>query len=205
MKKFLVIAMACVTIFGFSAAAGAQGFEAGAKLGYATLGGDKGDALDGAFSGGLFLGYNYNPNISTQLSWLWHRHKTSDDASAIANLLASAEFGTPTLADIRLTMNQFDLNATYSFPMEMVTPYLLAGVGLDYWKLDGKAIQGQFAAKTDETFWDFGVNLGGGLNFAVTEQIKIGGEVIYSYVFDEFDDSMWNFLVTGAYGFSTGM
>jgi opacity protein-like surface antigen len=204
-KKFFVIAMACITIFGFSAAASAQGFEAGAKLGYQTLNGDKGDALDGAFAGGLFLNYVFSPNVTLQGEWMWSRHKTSDDASAIANLLTSVEFGAPTLADIRLTMNQFDINAYYRFPLERVTPFLLAGVGLDYWKLDGKAIQGQFAAKTDESFWDFGVNIGAGLDFTVTEQIKLGGEAIYSYIFDEFDDSLWNFFVTGSYGFSTGM
>ena len=102
-------------------------------------------------------------------------------------------------------MNQFDLNAYYKFPMETVTPYLLAGVGLDYWKVDWKRIVGTFSDSTDETFWDFGVNVGGGLDFAVTDQIKIGGEVIYTYVFDEYDGGFFNFLATGSYGFSTGM
>ena len=88
--------------------------------------------------------------------------------------------------------------------MEKVTPYLLAGVGFDYWKIDGKAIQGAFAASTDESFWDFGVNVGGGLDFAVAENVKIGGEITYSYIFDEFDSGLFNFVGSVAYSFSTG-
>lgn len=205
MKKVLAIALMGVALFGFSAGASAQGIDGGVKLGYASLSGDWGDAFDGGFSGGVFLQNTFNPNVSLQVSWLWHRHKANDDLNALTNALTSVELGTAALSDVRLTMNQFDLNAYYRFPMETVTPYLLAGVGLDYWKLDWKAIVGQFDASTDETFWDFGVNVGGGLDFAVTEQIKIGGEIIYTYVFDEYDDGFFNFLATGSYGFSTGM
>jgi len=203
MKKFLAVALTCAMLFGFSTAVSAQGIDAGVKLGYQTLAGDAGDAFDGAFAWGLYGAYSINPNVSLVGSWTYSKHKTGDDASAIANLYASLELGTPTLADIRLTMNQFDINAQYRFPLEKVTPYLLAGVGLDYWKLDGKAIQGVFAASTDETFWDFGVNIGGGLDFAVTEQIKLGGEITYSYIFDEFDGGLFNFFGTISYGFST--
>ena len=202
MKKFLALAVSCVALFGFAAGAGAQGFDAGVKLGYADLAGDAGDAFDGAFAGGIYLNYSYNPNIAAQLSWLYHKHDQSDELNALTDFLASEELGVPALADIRLVMNQFDLNGIYKFPMNQLTPYVLAGVGLNYWKLDGKVIVGGFDAKDDESFWDFELNVGGGLNFAVTPQVKVGGEFIYTYVFDEFDEGTYSILGTISYGFA---
>jgi opacity protein-like surface antigen len=204
MKKFLTVVLACTMLFGFSAAASAQGFDAGVKLGYQTLTGDAGDTFDGAVAWGLFGTYSFNPNIALVGSWTYSKHKTGDAADAGTDFLTSLALGTPTLADVRLKMNQFDVNAQYRFPMEKVTPYLLAGVGLDYWKVDWKAIQGAFDASADESFWDFGVNVGGGLDFAVAENIKIGGEIVYSYIFDEFDGGLFNFLGAVSYGFKTG-
>jgi len=203
MKKFLAVALTCTMLFGFSAVASAQGFDAGVKLGYQTLTGDWGDAMDGAFAGGLYGAYSLSPNVSLVGSWTYSKHKTGDDASALANLFTSLALDAPTLADVRLKMNQFDINAQYRFPLEKVTPYLLAGVGLDYWKLDWKAIQGIFDAKTSESFWDFGINVGGGLDFTVAENVKIGGEITYSYIFDEYDSGLFNFVATASYGFST--
>ena len=203
MKKILTVALACTMLFGFSAAASAQGVDVGAKVGYQTLTGDWGDAFDGALAYGLYGSYSFNPNVSIVGSWTYSKHKTGDSASALANIFTSLALGTPTLADVRMKMNQFDINGQYRFPMEKVTPYLLAGVGLDYWKVDWKAIQGAFDASADESFWDFGVNVGGGLDFAVAENVKIGGEITYSYIFDEFDGGLFNFLATAAYSFST--
>ena len=204
MKKFLTVALACTMLFGFSAAASAQGFDLGAKVGYQSLTGDWGDAFDGALAYGVYGSWGFNPNVSLVGSWTYSKHKTGDSASALANIFSSLALGTPTLADVRMKMNQFDVNAQYRFPMEKVTPYLLGGVGLDYWKIDGKAIQGAFSASTDESFWDFGVNVGGGLDFAVAENVKIGGEVTYSYIFDEFDGGLFNMVGTVSYGFATG-
>lgn len=204
MKKFLAVALTLAMVFGLSAAASAQVFDAGVKLGYQTLMGDKGDVTDGALAWGLYGAYSFTPNVSLVGSWTYSKHKTEEDAAALANAFTSVVFGTPTLADVRLTMNQFDLNAQYRFALEKATPYLLAGVGLDYWKIDWKAIQGVFDASTDESFWDFGINVGGGLDFAVTPQVKLGGEIIYSYIFDEFDDGLFNFLATASYSFNTG-
>jgi opacity protein-like surface antigen len=203
MKKFIVIAMACVALFGFTATANAQ-YEVGTKLGYADATGDWGDAFDGAFAGGLYLNYNVKPNVTIQGSWMWHRHKTNDDASAFLNAVSSLDLGLPSLADVRLTFNQFDINAYYKFPMDKVTPFVLAGVGLDYWKIDGKQIVGEFDTNTEETFWDFELNVGGGLDFKITEQVKLGGEIVYTYVFDEFDSGFWSYLATLSYGFGMG-
>jgi opacity protein-like surface antigen len=204
MKKFLAVALTCTMLFGFSAAASAQGFDAGVKLGYNTLTGDNGDAFDGAFSGGLYGMYHFTPNIALQGSWLYHKHDNSDDLQAAGDFLFSLGLGTPTLSDIRLTVNEFDLNGYYFFPLEApVRPYILGGVGLYYSKIDFKAIQGAFSADTDDSFWDFGLNIGGGLDFAVTERVKIGGEIIYTYVFDELDGGFFNFLATIGYGFTT--
>ena len=90
MKKFLTVVLACTMLFGFSAAASAQGFDAGVKLGYQTLTGDWGDAMDGAFAGGLYGAYGLSPNVSLVGSWTYSKHKTGDDASALANLDVAA-------------------------------------------------------------------------------------------------------------------
>ena len=203
MKKFLAVALTGAMLFGFSTAVSAQGSDVGAKVGYQTLTGDWGDAFDGDVAWGVYGAYSINPNVSLVGSWTYSKHKTGDNADALTNIFSTLALGTPTLSDVRLKMNQFDINAQYRFPLEKATPYLLAGVGFDYWKIDWKAIQGAFSANTDESFWDFGVNVGGGLDFAVAENVKIGGEITYSYIFDEFDSGLFNFVGTISYGFNT--
>ena len=102
-------------------------------------------------------------------------------------------------------MNEFDVNAKLAYPMQPVTPYLLAGLGLYYWKIDGKEIVGEFDRKRDETFWDWGINFGGGASLPLTEEWTLGAEVIYTRVFDEFDDSFINWLLTASCRFTLGL
>ena len=70
-------------------------------------------------------------------------------------------------------------------------------------ELDGKIIILTDFDKTDEeSFWDLAVNFGGGIDFTVTEQVNLGAEIVYSYIFGDFDDGLFNFLATASYGFS---
>jgi len=212
MKKLLTLTLSCAMLLTLSAGTSAQTLDAspaptldaGIKLGYASLTGDKSDAFDGAVSGGIFVNYDISPIFAVQGSWLWHKHDATEDANKVTNFLASESIGLPALTDVRLTMNDFDVNGKFSYVMPPVTPYLLAGFGLHYWKVDGKTIIGDFDRKQDETFWDFGINFGGGVAYDVTEQVTIGGEIVYTYIFDEFGDGYFNFLATASYGFSLG-
>ena len=216
MKKYLLGTAISAVILACSVTASAQGlvavdhylpFEAGIKAGYTTLTGDFGDAFDDAFSGGLYLNYNYLPSLTFQGSWIYHKHDNNEDAQEALDKIASKKLGMPALTDVRLTMNEFDVNAIYTIPvgMEGIRPYLLAGVGLYYWKLDGKTIIHTDFDKTEEdTFWDFGFDVGGGIDFVVAENVRVGGEITYDHVFDDFDSGIVNFLLTASYGFAVG-
>ena len=204
MKKTLVIALTGILLIATAAVSSATTLDVGVKAGYATLTGDKNDAFDGALSGGLYVQYDYSPKFAIQGSWLWHKHDASEEANAVTNFLASEAIGLPALTDVRLTINEFDVNGKFTYTMPTVSPYLIAGFGLYYWKVDGKEIVGEFDRKSDETFWDFGINFGGGVSYDVNDKISVGGEIIYTYVFDEYSDGFFNFLLNASYGFSLG-
>ncbi len=204
MKRCLAVLTIGIALLAPSATVFAQAVNVGVKAGYASPNGTFGDLFDGAMSGGLYGEYVYSPFLSFQGSWLWHKHDATEELTNLRNFVASETLGIEALTDTRLTMNELDVNAKLSYPMNPVTPYLLAGLGLYYWKLDGKEIVGEFDRKRDETFWDWGINFGGGATFPVTEQWSVGAEVIYTHVFDELDDSFINWLLSASYGFSLG-
>lgn len=208
MKRVLVAAAAFAAFLGFAAAASAQDMEVGVKFGYSNVTGDHGDAFDGALSGGPYLTYFLTPNISLQGSWLYHKHDKDEDAQEALNALATESMNMAALTDLRLTMNEFDVNGRFYSPLpwEGGRVFALAGVGLTYWKLDGKVIVlTDFDKTNEESFWDLAVNFGGGIDYAVTEQVKLGAEIVYTYVFGDFDDGLFNFLATASYGFSIPM
>lgn len=202
MKRFLAAAAALFVVIAASAPASAQAINVGVKGGYNFPMGTFSDAFDGALSGGLYAEYVYSPFLALQGGWLWHKHKASNDLQSLRDFLASAEEGEATLTDTRVTMNELNFNAKLSYPLNPVTPYVLGGLGLYYWKLHGKEIQDDFDRTRDNTYWDWGVNFGGGASFRVTEQWSLGGELVYTHVFDEFDDSFFNLLLTASYSFA---
>jgi opacity protein-like surface antigen len=208
MKKVLIAAAAFAAFSGFAAAASAQDMEAGIKFGYAGMTGDYGDAFDGALSGGPYLTYYLTPNISLQGSWLYHKHDKDAQAQEALNALATETMDMAALTDLRLTMNQLDFNGRFYSPLpwEGARVFALAGVGLTYWKLNGKVIVlTDFDKSEEESYWDLAVNFGGGFDFPVTEKVKLGAEIVYSYIFGDFEDGLFNFLATASYGFSIPM
>jgi opacity protein-like surface antigen len=205
MKRVLCAAAVFAVFLGCAAAAPAQQMEAGIKFGYAAMTGDHGDAFDGALSGGPYLTYYLTPNISLQGSWLYHKHDKDENAQDALNALATENMNMAALTDLRLTMNEFDVTGRFYSPLpwEGARVFALAGAGLTYWKMDGKVIVlTDFDKTEEESFWDLAVNLGGGFDYAVTEQVKLGAEIVYSYIFGDFDGGLFNFLATASYGFS---
>ena len=208
MKRVLAAAAAFAVFTGFAAAASAQDMEAGVKFGYAGFTGDYGDAFDGALSGGPYLTYYLTPNISLQGSWLYHKHDKDAQTQEALNAIATETMDMAALTDLRLTMNQFDFTGRFYSPLpwEGARVFALAGVGLVYWKLNGKVIVlTDFDKAEEESFWDLSVDFGGGIDFSVTEQVKLGAEIVYTYIFGDFEDGLFNFLATASYGFSIPM
>ncbi len=205
MKRFLFTVAVGAAFLGFAAAASAQEMEVGVKFGYSNMTGDHGTAFDGALAGGPYLTYQLTPSISLQGSWLYHKHDNSDNAQEALDVIATENMDMAALTDLRLTMNEFDVNGHFYSPLpwEGARVFALAGVGLTYWKLDGKVIVlTDFNKTEEESFWDLAVNFGGGLEYDVTEQVKLGAQIVYTYIFGDFDDGLFNFLATASYGFS---
>lgn len=202
MKQCLILLLTCVLLSGAVSAASANTLDLGAKVGYSNLTGDKNDAFKGGPAGGFFLSYEVSPHVGFVGSWLVHRHNATDDAKAFADFLASEAIGLPALTDATLTVNQFDFNGKFSYPLRSVTPYLLGGIGVNYWKVNGRTAVGEFLSKNEKAFWDVGLSLGGGVSFALRERITVGGELIYTYIFDDYSDGFFNLLATLSYRFS---
>ncbi len=202
MKKVLALIVIGFTVLSFATAASAVEMDAGVKAGYTFLDGKAKDAFDDDLALGLYLNYNFTPTFTLQASWLWHKHSASDDLQALGDFVASTALNRNVLTDIRLTMNEFVLDGRINLSGGSVRPYLLAGLGLYYWTVDGKVITGQLAANDDESFWDFGLNAGVGIDFALSPQVGLGVEGTYTYVFDDFDEGYFNVLGTLSYFFT---
>jgi opacity protein-like surface antigen len=201
-EKTLVLVFACALLSGAVSAASASTLDLGAKAGYSNLTGDKNDAFESGPVGGFFLEYGVSPYIGLQGSWLLHKHDATGDARAFADFLASEAIGLPALTDATLTINQFDFNGKFSYPLKSAKPYILAGMGFNYWKVNGSTAVGEFQSREEQAFWDLSLNVGGGVSFKLWERITIGGELIYTYIFDDYSDGFFNLLATLSYGFS---
>lgn len=79
-----------------------------------------------------------------------------------------------------------DLNLNYLINLnEMVAFYPIAGLSLDFWKLDAKLDLGNFGKYgISENFNRFGVNLGLGIELYATEEMTLGIETKYNLVKD---------------------
>lgn len=204
MKRFFVLVLTSVLLSGVFSIASANTLDLGVKAGYSNLAGDKNDAFKGGPAGGFFLNYEVSSYIGLQGSWLLHKHDATEDARAFQDFLASEAIGLPALTDATLTINQFDFNGRFSYPLKFVKPYVLAGVGFDYWKINGSTTVGEFQSKNEQAFWDMAINFGGGVSFKLSKRITIGGELIYTYIFDDYNDGFFNLMATLSYGFPTG-
>jgi opacity protein-like surface antigen len=82
-----------------------------------------------------------------------------------------------------VSYNEININANYAFGSETIRPYGLAGLNITTVKIDflGSSISNS----------EFGLNLGGGLQYFVAEKVAVYGEA--RYVVSEFDQ-----LVIGA-------
>ena len=85
-----------------------------------------------------------------------------------------------------LTMNEFMVNAHYLFPMMegKLNVYPLAGLGLVTTKVEVSFLGITESAKES----DFGLDLGGGAEYKLTDNISLGAELKYYLVGD------WNHL-----------
>lgn len=101
---------------------------------------------------------------------------TYNDSSTTLTKDANLKFMKKDLADTKLTNIPIGLTASYYFmPEKKVNPYLLAGVGVDMWKI--KPISGG----ADTSVSDLGLKGGLGINFWLSENISLDilGKITY--------------------------
>jgi opacity protein-like surface antigen len=206
MKRVVILAVAALLVVGLHSVSYAQGeVLVGAKLGYSSPTGDFGTDFDGGFVYGLFGEVAYSDWLSLEGSLVRHTHDESEEGLGDLfpmNLLMSMfpgigeeHFG----GETRLNLNEITVNAKFYFPVEGFRPYLTAGVGAYFWKLEVENLG-------DSTETDFGINGGGGVLFPVTERVYIGADARYTRVYtqiaaDEQSLTFWNLTGLIAYGF----
>jgi opacity protein-like surface antigen len=99
------------------------------------------------------------------------------------------------------TFNELTLNGVVNFmPGEAFEPYVTAGGGV-YFTIGNVDAPGHGVFSEDST--DLGINGGAGVRFMVRENVSIGGELVYHYIFGDIDEGYLNLLATASYGFST--
>jgi hypothetical protein len=79
-------------------------------------------------------------------------------------------------------LNVLDLNMKlFLDPESSVKPYGLFGLSFPWVNLPGAEHNTSDVATGDATYWGFGLNLGGGVDFKLAERFHIKGEVIYRW------------------------
>ncbi|MDR0969367.1 MAG: porin family protein [Lentimicrobiaceae bacterium] len=80
------------------------------------------------------------------------------------------------VADVKVSFWDLNVNAHYLFPIaNQITVYPLAGLGIQGCKV--KTSYGGYSASASDS--DIAINLGGGIDYALTDQLVLNGELKY--------------------------
>ena len=155
MKKFFIILAALLVVFTFTINAEAEvkekGFYLGGGVAYAWENFDvEGVDFDDAWGLNAFAGYKLIKYIAFEGNFNWYDDFTLD------------LFG----VDIQIWTLMLDVKAMYPVYNDILVPYLRAGVGY----MDKEASAGSFEMSDS----DAAINLGGGLDYYVTDQFSLG-------------------------------
>jgi opacity protein-like surface antigen len=154
MKKFLILWTTIMVLFTLSINAEADpaetGFYLGGGVAYAWENFDGDFDFDDAWGLNAFAGYRFMRYIALEGNFNWYDDFESDSTSA----------------DVEIWTLMLDLRAMYPVYNDRLVPYLRIGGGY----MDAKATAGSLDASNE----DFAFNLGGGLDYYVTDQVSIG-------------------------------
>ena len=155
MKKYLTLLAALLLIFKFTINAEAEvkekGFYLGGGVAYAWENFDVGGfGFDDAWGLNAFAGYRLMRYIAFEGNFNWYDDFTLDSYDA----------------DLQIWTLMLDVKAMYPVYNDRLVPYLRAGVGY----MDKEASAGSFKSSDS----DAAINLGGGLDFYVTDRFSLG-------------------------------
>ena len=154
MKKFLILCATIMVVFALSINAEADpadtGFYLGGGVAYAWENFDGEFDFDDAWGINAFAGYRFMRYIALEGNFNWYDDFESDSTNA----------------DVEIWTLMLDIKAMYPVYNDRLVPYLRVGGGY----MDAKASAGSLDASNE----DFAFNLGGGLDYYVTDQVSIG-------------------------------
>lgn len=156
-----------ISIALLSPAYGANNFYAGVQLGSEFLTDDGDNSLDDAFAFGAYGGYRFDRQLSLEASLTTASH---DGAGSSELNVSSLLFGPRLTGQVSPSLNVY------------------GGVGLGLYFLDYE--WGPYDDSDTET----GMYLGGGIEFPLQNNIRLGMDLKYHAIFD--DDEMDSDLVT---------
>lgn len=177
MKKCIVMLVAVMVLLTLSLTAEADlaetGFYIGGGASYAWENFDTNDLdplgnvnIDDTWGLNAFAGYRFMRNIALEGNFNWY-----DDFDAKIN---GFDF------QVKIWTLMLDLKAMYPIYNDRLVPYLRIGGGY----MDAEIEVGSL----DESDEDFAFNLGGGLDYYVTDQISLGLDGKYVWGTNDLDD-----------------
>jgi len=177
MKKFLISCVTILVFFAFSINAKAspaeKGFYIGGGASYAWENFDTNDLdplgnvdIDDTWGLNAFAGYRFTRHIALEGNFNWY-----DDFDAKINGL---DF------QVKIWTLMLDLKAMYPVYNDRLVPYVRIGGGY----MKGEIEVGSL----DESDGDFAANLGGGLDYYVTDMISLGLDGKYVWGTGDVDD-----------------
>ena len=205
MQRIFTLIAVGILIFTFPFEAGAQfkekGFFGGGGIGYAWENFDD-DELeddirragltsvrvdsDNAWGLNLFAGYRFMRYLAVEGNFNWYDDFEIDVDADFFSIPVSGDF------DLEIWTLFIDLKAMYPVYNDRLVPYLRVGGGYMDAEIDGNGF--------DEDEDDFAWNLGGGVDYFLTDQVSLGLDGKYVWGTDDLDEIEY-FMGTVRIGF----
>jgi opacity protein-like surface antigen len=141
-----------------------------------SLGADP-DEVNGSWAGHVFFGYGVWENLTIEASFSYYLgFEPNEDA----------------LDDFEVGLWDIMGSAKYGFPMGDFTPYIIGGLGWAKIDADGGLQIPDSDGELDDNQSGLIARIGGGVEYKLTEQLMLMGDIGYNFTFGDIED--WNFF-----------
>lgn len=152
--------------------------------------GDFGDAADPGPGGALCFDYWFKDGIAMGVELGVQAWRGDADVEAALAEFMSSFLGEPFDADIRYRAVQYTPHVRAAFPgfSDQGVPWVQVGAGIYDFKTTVELTSPTLGTATGEVSGTyFGLNVGAGVDFAVSPRVKLGGGMTYHWVDAEHD------------------
>ena len=201
MRIPIYVTLLITTFFSTTLFSQTKGLSVGATIGAANYQGDLVDAplfylSETSFGAGIYGRYQFNDKFAARLQYSYGK-LSGDDANHSNTELNNRGFSfTSTISEVAIMAEILPFSSDGS----SINPYIFAGAGMNFFDAtpisDGKAAGATLALFTDDldalpnNESSFGIPIGVGIRFGLTDKIRLGAEIGFHATFSDYLDGI---------------